>query len=187
MLYYTGAAKPEEIQDNPSISLGGFKSSSQIPNGQIHNLFPKITQSVVMNNRKITRMIVFHNQLPVDMSNINLFIDNSDKCKFTLCVIAPGYDAQCDRFFFEQITDERNLPYQGVLEQHDETNPISIPTLQAGKFIGIWIRRELDLSAFNDVDKGQDIELPCEQMIELLQQQQTAIVEDQMKLHIEWD
>lgn len=190
MLYYTGASKPEAIQDNPSLSLGGFKSSTQIPNGQIHNLFPKITQSVVMTNRKAIRMIVFHNQLTTTMNNIKLYIENSEHCKFTLVPIAPGFDSECNRYFFEKVTDEQNLPYQGTLAEYTQAAPFTIPTLEAGKFIGVWIRRELDLDKFTDLDKGKDINIPCEEMIAMLQEQtaeDAVIVEDQMKFFVEWD
>lgn len=189
MLYYTGSSKPEEFQDNPSLSLGGYKSSTQIPNGQIHNLFPKITQSMVVNNRKAIRMIVLHNQLTASMINVKLFIENGEFCKFTMVAIAPGYDAECDRYFFEKVTDEQNLPYQGMLAEYTELAPLIIPELQASKYIGVWIRRDLDLTKFTELDKGNDTDLPCEEMITLLQtaEEQTAAVEDQMKFHVEWD
>lgn len=187
MLYYTGAIKPEEIQANPSLSLGGFKSSTQIPNGEVHNLFPKITQSSVVNNSKIIRMIVLHNQLTVPMNNVKLFIENSELCTFKMMAIAPAYDSVCSRFFFEKVNQEQHLPYQGILQSYDQTAPLIIPQLEADKFIGIWIRRELDLTKFNALDKGQDTELSCDQTIELLQQTTDTPIEDLMKFHVEWD
>jgi len=188
MLYYTGAVKPEDSQQDPSLSLGEYKSSSQIPNGTIHNLFPKITQSTVIKDKKIIRMIVLQNLSPNSMTNLKLFIENGQYSLFTMSAIAPGFDAQCNRYFFEKVPNEESLPYQGTLMTYTETDPLIIPELLTGKYIGIWIRRALDQTKFSDFDRGKD-GLGCDETIEALQAQVESDipVEDQMKFHIEWD
>lgn len=187
MIYYTGAKKSEERQDNPSLSLGGFKSSSQVPNGAIHNVFPKITQSTVIKNHKIIRMIVLHNPSTTTMSNIRLWSEDGEFSKILLTGILPAYDAECDVYYFEEVANEASLPYQGTLAQYTEATPFTIPELLPTKTIGIWLRKELDLDKFNDLDKGQD-ELSCEATIEILQQEeQDPILEDNVKINIVWD
>ena len=164
MLYYTGAIKPEDIQQDPSLSLGGYKSSTQIPNGTIHNLFPKITQSTIIQDKKIIRMIVLQNLTSSAINNVKLFIQNGDYSLFTMSAIAPGYDEQCERFFFEKVSNEQSLPYQGTLESYNEQSPLIIETLAPGAYIGIWIRRVIDQSKFTDLDRGKE-GLNCDEVI----------------------
>lgn len=187
MIYYTGAKKSEERQDNPSLSLGGFKSSSQVPNGTIHNLFPKITQSTVIKNHKIIRMIVVHNPTNASMANVKLWSENGEFSKILIAAIFPAYDTECEVYYFEEVANEQSLPYQGTLAEYSETTPLLIPELLPNQIVGIWLRKELDLDKFNELEKGQN-DLSCEATIEILQIEETdPILEDNVKINISWD
>lgn len=188
MLYYSGAPKPEDTQTNPTLSLGGYKSSSQIPNGDVHNLFPKITRQTVVNNIKTTRMIVFINETPATINNLKLWVEETELAVIKLAAILPGYDSQCSRYFFEKITNDSQLPYQGTLSTYTQTSPLEIPSLESGKMIGIWLRRELKIENFNTIDKGEEFSSCEEVIIALEENQETSVsVEDVCKIDIQWD
>lgn len=190
MLYYTGAKKPEDRQDNPSLSLGGYKSSSQIPNGEINNIFPKITQSTVIDNKKIIRMIVFQNLFPSTITNIKIWTKNGYYSKILSEIVLPAYDSKCERFFFEELKNEEILPYQGSLLEHNESNPLVLNSLESGKYIGIWLRKELILDNFTSLDKGLTCNGEnCDELLDILKKIESGkeIDEDQIEVHIEWN
>ena len=192
MIYYSGALEPDKVQNNPAMSLGGFKSSSQIANGEIHNLFPKIDKEEVLRNKKRTRLIILHNITGKKMENIKIWTDGGDFFITTIGVIEPHYNEKCDKYSFEKLTNESHLPYQTQLEEHDEENKALVITeLEKNKMLGIWIRRELDLTQFTDDElSDEDIE-DCELIIEKLEKEledsSKIKEEDKFDLHVSWD
>jgi hypothetical protein len=183
MLYYTVSTKPEDVQTAPSSSLGGYKSSSQIPNGEMHNIFPKITQQTVIDNRKIIRMIVISNPTPSEMTNINIWSDVSQYSIIKMDAIAPAINASGDPVF-EKVANENQIPYQATLQERLLANPLIIDTLGVGECVGVWLRKELDLTKFNVLEKGGSA--TCEELQSLIAEQ-NLITEDQVNIHIQWD
>lgn len=183
MLYYTVSTKPEDVQASPSSSLGGYKSSTQIPNGEIHNLFPKITQQTVIDNRKIIRMIVISNPTANAMTNITIWSDLGQYSTIKMDAIAPAIDASANPVF-EKVASENQIPYQASLQERLENNPLVIDSLGVGECVGVWLRKELDLTKFNALERGQSA--TCEDLQSLLARQ-NLIAEDQINIHIQWD
>lgn len=191
MLYYSGALEQEGVQNDPFKSLGGFKSSSQIANGEVHNLFPKIDKEEVVKNIKRSRLIVLQNLTNSLMQNIKIWSDQGKFFSIKIGVIEPYYNQECNKYSFEKIAKEELLPYQTQLQEYDENNPLVIDSLEKEKMIGIWIRRELKMSEFAEEEKseGEDEE-SCEVIIENLEKQlelNSDKSEDQFNLNILWD
>lgn len=190
MIYYSGAITSEQPQNIPSNSLGGYKSSSLIPNGEIHNLFPKITQHDILQNRKITRMIVFKNETPNTLTNLRIWIEDGQYSTILMNGVYPMYDERCSIYSFEKIASETSVPYQGTFESKDESNPLTISSLEPNQMIGIWLQKVLRLDQFNDIDKGIEPKGELtEEYIQILKsyQEQNQIFEDKFHLHFEWD
>lgn len=183
MLYYTTSTAAEAEQPNPSLSLGGCRSSSQIPNGQIHNLFPKIVQKTIAENRKIIRMIIFSNPSSSPMSNITVWSEGGQYSIIKLDAIAPAIDAYGNSVF-EKVATEEQIPYQASLEERSSLNPLVIESLEAGASVGFWVRKELDLTKLVELEIGQTSTLD---EIEQILLQRSEISEDQVKLQIRWD
>lgn len=182
MLFYTGAVSPEERQQDPLLSLGGFKSSSTIANGELHNLFPIITQNTIKKDLKIMRMIVFANITPSTIANLRIYSTDSDNCTIKIAGVLPGYDEKCKQFFFEKIASETHLPYQGTLQSYNLNDPLIVASLESNKMIGLWIQKSLKLDSFANID----LNLSCEELAALLEEaQQTE--EDNFTLHFDWD
>ena len=187
MLFYTGAIQYEDMQDNPSLSLGGYKSASQIPNGEINNLFPKITQQSVIQNKRVVRMIVFKNTIGQNINNLKIWSANGLYSLISMAFIKPGVDG-CQNPIFEKIGSETALPYQGEFNSFEEEAPYTVEELLPEEMFGIWIKRELNTQSFTDLDKGLDDKMSCEELEEQLQALNTSSIEkDEVKLFFEWD
>lgn len=183
MLFYTGAVTPEERQQDPSLSLGGFKSSSTIANGELHNLFPTITQNTIKKDIKIIRMIIFANITTSTIANLRIYSTDSEHSVIKIAGVLPGYDDKCKQYFFEKVASETHIPYQGTLQSYDIANPLVVGALEPNKMIGLWIQKSLKLDSFSNTELDN---LPCEQLAALLEEVQQA-EEDNLQLHFDWD
>lgn len=162
-LYYTGAKTSEGVQINPELSLGGFKSSSLIANGNIGNLFQTITKFSISQNKKEIRMIALKNTSGANISGLKIWSVSQKYSKIKLAAVAPAVDAKGVEFF-EQIGDQYSIPYQATLNsQEGEVNAVQIGVLQAGATIGLWIQRELDQTKFSNLDKGTTPDLSTDE------------------------
>lgn len=163
ILYYTGAKISEGVQINPELSLGGFKSSSPIANGNIGNLFQAITKSSISHNKKEIRMIVLKNTTGASITNLRIWTVSQKYSKIKLAAVAPAVDVKGVEFF-EQVGDQYSIPYQATLSSHEgEVSALQIGELKAGKMIGLWIQRELDQTKFSNLDKGTTPDLTTDQ------------------------
>lgn len=184
MIFYTGAIEYDKIQNSPSLSTGGYKSSTTLPNGGLNNLFPTITQSTLLGNKRSVRMIVLHNLIGADLTNLKIWTEDGQYSSIEFCCLYPGRD-HCNNPVFEKVIND-SLPYQGTFAKYQEENPFTISNLAAGDMIGIWLKKELKLQTFNDFEKGVDLkcmDLSIEEIEEGLKNQ---IGEDQVKIHITW-
>ena len=192
MLYYTGAIEQEGVQKDPSQSLGGYKSSTQIVNGEIHNLFPKIDKKEVVKNKKRIRLIVLKNITNQEMQNVKIWTEKAKYFGLKIGVIEPYYNEKCNKFSFEKLSSDEHLPYQTRLDVYNENSPLIIQNLEIGKMIGIWIRRELDLSQFTNREKEENLldNMSCDLVIEELEKElENSFIKEQdlFQLHISWD
>jgi len=162
-LYYTGAKTSEAVQINPELSLGGFKSSSLIANGNIGNLFQTITKFSISQNKKEIRMIVLKNTTGVNVAGLKIWTTSQKYSKIKIAAVAPAVDAK-GVSYFEEIGDQYAIPYQAVLSsQEGEVNAVIIGSLLAGGMIGVWIQRELDQTKFSNLDKGTTPDLTTDE------------------------
>jgi len=140
ILFYTGALAPNQLQNQPSLSLGGFISSSFVQNGTANNIFSNISVSDLRNNIIFTRMIVLKNTTGSIVNDVKIFSQlASDEFDIKIAAVSPGFDASCGRLFFEQLQSGSSLPFQATLEVRDEDNPITTTSFEVDSLIGIWI------------------------------------------------
>lgn len=188
MLYYTGAIEDNGIQDSPSLSLGGYISSTQIPNGELNNIFPRITRNLVIKKKRAVRLIVFKNETGATINNLKISSENGLYSFITMDFIAPGLDA-CGKQKFEKIKTGENLPYQSSdFQNYTEDVPYLIESLEADKCVGVWLKREFDYESFTDEEKNEAAEMTCDQMAENLDALfESEIAEDKVKIFFKWD
>jgi hypothetical protein len=151
ILLYTGADTPDVPQINADKSLGGYVSSTQVPNGRLANLFPSISKSDVKNKRSLIRMVALKNTTGAEVTGVTLQTDSANShVKLKLAAVAPVLDAN-NNPVFESVQDGGSLPYQAVLDYHEAGLTIDIESIANNAVIGIWILREIDDTKFPEL------------------------------------
>ena len=96
MIYLTGAQYSlKRTEDNPQVdpakSLGGFISSSPVPNGSLNALFDLVSTSTLMDRPRETLAIALINKLTVAVRNVELKIVVGSKpiCAWRIAAVAP--------------------------------------------------------------------------------------------------
>jgi hypothetical protein len=69
-LFYTGATIAQGVQNDPFQSLGGFASSSPVPNNALNNLFSDLSYTGAMQKKQVTRGLILQNTLGFDCTDV---------------------------------------------------------------------------------------------------------------------
>lgn len=152
VLLYTGAGTPNTPQINADKSLGGYVSSTGIPNGRLSNIFSTISKNDVLLKRTQIRLIALKNTTGGIVTGVNVYSNvTNGHVKMKLAAVAAALDANQNPVF-ESVFDGSTLPYQAVLDYHEGTvNGIAVGDLQPNQVIGIWILREIDETKFPEL------------------------------------
>jgi len=140
-LFYTGAFAVNQPNLTPLLtSLGGFVSSSPIPNGRKNSLFSDISKAMSEKGKEeIIGLCIKNDSLTETVSDIQLSILNPEtlKGKFKIGFIAIGMDLQ-----MEKLASSADLPYYTELIDFDGLTTIE-GNLLPGKYIGVWLQRTI--------------------------------------------
>jgi len=181
-LYYTVASAPEDIQTKVNLSLGGYKSINPLPNSVIGNLFGDISMYTVKNSSGNKYVgLVLKNEGVKDVEDIFVWFVYPTSCssKFRIAAVDMVADTEGNLLMEHISTNESKPLYATFVEANAEANKVNLGDLDIGHSIGIWIERELDLTAIateqnaiyqknpNDPYLYEEIILPKEDKIEI--------------------
>lgn len=188
ILLYTGATIPDAAQINSEKSLGGFVSSSPIPNARLGNLFSGISKSVIIGQKKEIRMVALKNTTGAALTGVTIHTENQNNSfLYKIAAVASAVN-NCGEMVFEQVQDGESLPYQATLSDHEGLLELQVGNMAIGQVIGIWICREPDITKYPEfiTQVGQTAPLTTAQLIAVMQAQ-SAATEEFMQLLIKWD
>lgn len=138
-LYYSGAKVFNAIQNNPDLSLGGWLSSTIIPNDLMNNLFGTISEKGQSEALSETKAIFLVNDTEVK-TNFSIYIEqaNSDEVIFEFSVVAVPNGQSMER-----ISSIRSLPYYADFFTANgiDNAELMLESFTANQVIGLWIRR----------------------------------------------
>lgn len=155
-ILYTGAATFLEKQEDPSISLGGYISSTSVPNDFLSNLFGEISKLSASQGKRVIRAIAFKNDTASTITSVKVYVapeDDEPAASFKLGFQVPVLD-ECGDLVIEQLPNESSSPLN--VDMVDATGPgkaIDLPDIEAGKYVGIYIQRILDDDAVTFTDQ----------------------------------
>lgn len=145
LLFYTGPDQAGGVQKLPEKSLGGFVSSSIVPNSQFNNLFPKLSKSEVDRESQIIRVIALKNLTGATITGITIYpvLPVGSYIEISMGVAQPFLDG-CGNENYEQVSED-SLPYMTTLNIYSQGTPLvfSQPLL-ANKSIGLFITRSIN-------------------------------------------
>jgi hypothetical protein len=146
MLFYTGANKSGAIQGNPSLSLGGWVSSSQVPNDFMNNLFSDIDYTTVKTDSKPIRVLAFKNLSGAIIPSFQVYTVTppTSYAKLKIGIILNAIDESCSCPYFEQIPSEFASPsYVTLLDCEGVDNALTLLNIPIGQYVGIFVQRVL--------------------------------------------
>lgn len=188
-LYYTTSQGSESSQDKPSLSLGGYKSSTPIPNSKFGNLFGEISQLTISQyNQNSYIGLILKNELAGAANNVKLWFDYPTNCysKFKVAFVQLSTDSD-GQLYMERISDKYSKPLMlssDFVEANGEINKVNVSNFLVGSQIGVWIERELLI----DVIKADNS--VCYELIPGSTDRYQAKDlgnEDDIKLNLSWD
>lgn len=153
-LYYTVSSGYLDIQGNYINSLGGFPSSTEVPNDVFDNLFDEISLSEIKDVKTQYRAIIIKNESEEVIENIELWFEKKDSniCSYQIGATLLSNDEQP---FMEHIPSVYSKPLYTQLYDAIVDSKVSIGNLNPGQMIGLWLSRTVDkekaLEEYNNV------------------------------------
>lgn len=187
-LYYTTSQGSEQVQDKPSLSIGGYKSSSPVPNGKLGNLFSDISQLTISNYRQNQYIgLILKNELSGTVNNAKLWFDflTDSYSKFRVAFVSLSADSE-GQLYMERLTDKYSKPIsiQEFFEANSESNKVNIANFLSGAQVGVWIERELLLDV---IKTDQSLVYELQEGYTDRYKERVLGKEDNIKLNISWD
>lgn len=141
-LYYTGAVGYQKPQSDPNLSLGGFISSTVIPNDKLGNIFPEVSSQTLKSDDFYTIGIVLKNEM-LDIQNLKVWTTKEEEdITLEIAFVKPAKDIT-SRCYLEKLTSPNESPYIGdFLNINGEVNKVNLGALAKDEYMGIWIRRK---------------------------------------------
>lgn len=188
-IYYSGALNHKDSQRDPSLSLGGFESSSLVPNDVLNNIFPTITRDSINQKLKETRMIVLHNPTNQPLLNVKIWTRCEKFTKVSLAAVLP-YSLSEGVEVFEKIDNPHSSPYQAILSFHEgEDNSLLIGDFPSKGSIGLWLQREYLYNNLTSYDKGitPDLSKENEANAYIEELSSSEVEEDEIGIFFSWE
>lgn len=143
--FYTGSLKPDQEQPKPANSLGGYMSSSVVPNEVVGSMFSEASYISIVKKQKQIRCFALKNNDSVSVSDITMQFDFNDDTlyDFFIGVSIPTSD-DCG-LILDSIPNDFATPYSIDFTQVESGDIISLTgiTILADQFVGVWIKRVL--------------------------------------------
>ena len=144
--YYTVSSGYNSPQTKVSDSLGGYKSSTPVPNDMFSNLFDEISLNLASNPRSQYVALVLKNEGTETLKNVELWFSSvTDNPYGTITVGAIGMGKDEEENPVTSCTSSINeKPYWIQFHEAKEEEPVSLGDMEAGKEICLWFCRSLD-------------------------------------------
>jgi hypothetical protein len=148
-LYYTNISTNEGVQTRPDLSLGGFKSSTLVPNNSFSNLFSDISCYSVSEDQNEYIAIALVNEEAITVTDVTLYFDYPDGVQKNIEMAFVNFNASGE---MEVISNPYSTPYNAEFSPADGVvNAINIGDLVAGAKIGVWFKKIILKSVIEDL------------------------------------
>lgn len=146
-LYYTSITGESQIQTDPRLSLGGYKSASPLPNDAFDNLFGEISQFMLSKDSLEDEFIalVLKNETGAEVDNLWLWFEYGASCYSKYLVAAVDMTTDVNGVLqMEHVPNRNSKPlYAKFHEASGVANAIEIGTIAIDGMVGIWLQRQL--------------------------------------------
>jgi len=176
VIHYTGAQSLNYAQTDPNKSLGGYKSSSPMPNGINGNLFSEVSYKSEHEGIKECRGVTLTNDGNEELTTVQVYFDwdtAPTKTKWYVAVVT--LDAN---FAMKKIQYPQEIPVGVTFVEATTTNKVSVAaSLPVGSSVGLWVQREV-------ISLDDQTEVTCSELESYLE---NAPKEEVVKLSFDFD
>lgn len=142
--FYTIVSQPEIAQNNPFLSLGGFKSSSGVPNTSFNSLFSDLSSYLIQKSLPEYIGLILENTFNEPVKDIKIYIPKiiGYYCKYRLAIVELSNNGE-----MEIITTINSKPLYAEFYETDANNKIELTgEMKPGSQVGLWVERSLDMT-----------------------------------------
>jgi hypothetical protein len=144
-LYYTTQNESEKMQDRPDLSLGGFKSSTPVPNASYNNLFGDVSVYSVYSSQEEYIGLTLKNDEETTVTDVRMWFDYPEECQKILEVAATQFNQSGQ---MEIIGNSFSRPlYSEFFPADGEEGAVDLGDIPAGGVLGIWFKKTVDASS----------------------------------------
>lgn len=137
-LYYTTVKGVDEINIRPDLSLGGYRSSTVVPNSVVNNLFSDISIYGAIREQDEFIGVIAKNESANDIENVKFWFDFPENCQKNIKIAAVDLDSTG---WMEHIEHPYQTPYYSdFYEANGEENAVDLGNILAGETIGLWFK-----------------------------------------------
>jgi hypothetical protein len=180
-LFYTVSSQPGVAQSKPALSLGGFLSSSKVPNGSLGNLFDEMSPYTLQNSRAEYIGLILKNTLkPVASMSLWVKSQEGNICKFRIAPVELTENGE-----MELVPSVNSKPLYAEFEETSETNKIDLSfekSFEVGAMLGLWIERTVDMSSDQVVNRNN-----CQYLYQMFKDGQKWPTQEEVELKIEFE
>jgi hypothetical protein len=191
-IYYTTSVGTDEEQKNAKLSLGGFRSSSVVPNLRIGNLFGDISEYTIQIDRDQYIALMIRNETEADITNLKLHfeypIDDEDNnisdTLFKIGAVEPG-DVDGEEYI-ERLQDFYSAPYSVDFHEADGiANQVLLGDLANNTSFGLFFCRSLKKDKI--LEDYQNMIEKDEPDNSNIYRQNELPTKDEIKIVLNWD
>ena len=154
--YYTNISGDELPQTRSDLSLGGFKSSTLVPNDSFGNLFGDISVYSVRENRDEYVALALVNETGADVTDVTLYFDYPENRQKDIELAFVQFNSDGE---IEVIPNPYSRPYNAEFNSADGVeNALNIGNLAANAKIGVWFKKILNIDNIKDSYSDYNLE-----------------------------
>jgi hypothetical protein len=155
-IFYTGANVAGGEQAEPRYSLGGYISSSPVPNNYFGNLFTAISQLSEQNEVEETKAIAIQNNSGADFTAFQVYV-NAEDCSDLQTLWDIGYQVpvldDCGDLVSEELPNSGSTPLNVTMQNGlGVNNKLILPNIVDQNYVILYIRRTIKVSSLTDDD-----------------------------------
>lgn len=184
-LFYTVSSGYLATQVKSINSLGGFVSSTKVPNDVFSNLFDELSLRTIKDAQTEYRAIILKNESDDIVQNVQLWFtipeDAYCSCQIGATLLNQSEDGSQ---YMESIPSMYSAPFNTQLYDATEENKVTIGNMEPGQMIGLWISRSINKEkAVEDYNNVAERDLTTESRYKPV----THSKEETLSLEISWD
>lgn len=155
-LFYTIISTEDGVQTRPDLSLGGFISSTVVPNNSYQNLFSDISCYSVAEARDEYIALALLNETGAIAYNVTLYFNYPDNCQKSIEMAFVAFNSDGE---MEIINTPFSAPYNADFNPADgELNSLLIGDIPVDGKVGIWLKKVIDKTAIQEEYSDDNLE-----------------------------